>query len=86
MYANGIIAMPSSMEESRAQRNMIRSVTEGAGRSADEVKFLPFVSFGLGATQEEAVERRMALENAVSRSAWPTCPQYSACASTQRIA
>ena len=64
MYANGIIAMPSSMEESRAQRNMIRSVTEGAGRSADEVKFLPFVSFGLGATQEEAVERRMALEEA----------------------
>lgn len=64
IYANGIIAMPASMEESRAQRNMIRSVTESAGRSADEVKFLPFVSFGLGATQQEAVERRMALEDA----------------------
>lgn len=64
MYANGIIGTPSTMDESRAQRNMIRSVTEGAGRSADEVKFLSFVTFGLGVTQQEAVERRMALEEA----------------------
>lgn len=64
MYANGIIAMPSTMDASRAQRDMIRSVTEDAGRHADEVKFLPFVSFGLGTTQQEAVERRMVLEEA----------------------
>ena len=35
-----------------------------AGRTADEVKFLPFVSFGVGATQEQAVQRRMVLEEA----------------------
>lgn len=64
MHANGIIAGPSSLEESRAQRDMMRSVTEAAGRDADEVKYLAFVSFGLGATQQEAVERRMALEDA----------------------
>jgi FMN-dependent oxidoreductase (nitrilotriacetate monooxygenase family) len=62
LFANGIIAMPSTMDESRAQRDMIRSVTESAGRSADEVKFLSFIGFGLGVTQQEAVERRMALE------------------------
>ena len=64
MYANGIIAMPPTMDEARAQRDTIRAVTETAGRSADEVKLLSFVSFGLGATQQEAVERRMALEEA----------------------
>ncbi|QIX53677.1 NtaA/DmoA family FMN-dependent monooxygenase [Rhodococcus sp. DMU1] len=64
MYANGIIAMPSTIEESRAQRDMIRSLAEAAGRTADEVKFLAFVTFGLGATEQEAVERRMVLEQA----------------------
>ena len=62
MYANGIIAMPSSIDDSRRQRDMIRSVTEAAGRDADEVKYLSFATFGLGATEQEAVERRITLE------------------------
>lgn len=64
MYANGIIGMPSSIDDSRRQRDMIRSVTEAAGRDADEVKYLPFIAFGLGATEQEAVQRRIALEEA----------------------
>ena len=64
MYADGIVAMPSTIEEGRAQRDTIRSLAEAAGRTADEVKFLPFVTFALGATQQEAVERRMALDRA----------------------
>src|SRR3712207_6369156 len=64
MYANGIIAMPPTIEIGRSQRAMIRSVTEQAGRSAEEVKFQSFVSFGLGKTKQEAVERRMVLEEA----------------------
>ena len=64
MYANGIIAMPPTIEIGRSQRAMIRSVTEQAGRSAEEVKFLSFVSFGLGKTKQDAVERRMVLEEA----------------------
>ncbi|WP_146234189.1 NtaA/DmoA family FMN-dependent monooxygenase [Curtobacterium sp. MCPF17_046] len=64
MYANGIIGMPSSIEESRSQRDMMRSVTEAAGRDADEVKYLSFATFGLGPTENEAVKRRMALEDA----------------------
>lgn len=64
LYANGIIAQPQTLEAARTQRDMIRSVTEQAGRNADEVKLLSFVSFGLGKTKQEAVERRMVLEEA----------------------
>ncbi|MEV0688210.1 NtaA/DmoA family FMN-dependent monooxygenase [Nocardia sp. NPDC050378] len=62
MYSNGIIAMPDTQEESRAQRDMIRSLAAASGRSPDEVKFLPFIGFGLGATQREALDRRRVLE------------------------
>lgn len=64
MYANGIIAMPPTIEAGRSQRQLIRSVAEQAGRDADEVKLLPFIEFGLGRTKQEAVERRMVLEEA----------------------
>jgi hypothetical protein len=39
-YTNGIIAMPSTIKESRAQCDMIRSLAEAAGRTADEVRSL----------------------------------------------
>jgi FMN-dependent oxidoreductase (nitrilotriacetate monooxygenase family) len=64
MYADGIIAMPSSIKEGQAQRSMLRSVIEKAGRNPDDVKFMSFISFGLGKTKEEAIERRMVLEEA----------------------
>lgn len=64
MYANGIIGMPSTIEAGRSQRATMRSVTEQVGRSPGEVKFLSFVSFSLGKTKKEAVERRMVLEEA----------------------
>jgi FMN-dependent oxidoreductase (nitrilotriacetate monooxygenase family) len=63
-YASGIIAHPTSIAAGRSQRSTIRSVTEQAGRSADDVKLLSFVSFGLGKTKQEAIERRLALEEA----------------------
>lgn len=64
MYANGIIGMPSTIEESRAQRDLMMSTTQTFGRSADEINFLSFMSFGLGTTEWDAVSRRMALEEA----------------------
>jgi FMN-dependent oxidoreductase (nitrilotriacetate monooxygenase family) len=64
MYANGIIAHPSSMEEAKAQRAMMRSMTVEAGREADEVKFLSFFALTVGTTLQEAVQRRMVLEEA----------------------
>lgn len=62
MYSNGIIAMPSSIEESRSQREMIRSLAVAAGRDPDEIKFMPFVTFGLGASADDAYRRRRILE------------------------
>ncbi|MFI5626512.1 NtaA/DmoA family FMN-dependent monooxygenase [Nocardioides sp. NPDC051685] len=62
MYSNGIIAMPDTMEASRAQRDMIRSLAAASGRSPDEVKFLPFVTVSLGVSKREALKRRRALE------------------------
>lgn len=61
-YAGGVIGMPSTLEESRAQRDYLRAAANEAGRDPDEVKFLSFVTFGLGAPHEEAVARRRALE------------------------
>lgn len=64
MYANGIIAMPSSIEQGKAQRDVMRSAAIEAGRRADEVKLLAFVTVGVGATVRDAVARRMVLEEA----------------------
>ncbi|WP_369138019.1 NtaA/DmoA family FMN-dependent monooxygenase [Modestobacter versicolor] len=64
MYANGIIAHATSMEEAKAQRAMMRSMTVDAGRDADEVKFLNFFALTVGTTLQEAVQRRMVLEEA----------------------
>lgn len=63
--------MPSSTDESRRQPDMIRSVAENAGRDADEVKYLSFATFGLGATEQEAVERRTALDPGCPRNEQP---------------
>jgi len=63
-YANGIVSHASSMEQAVSHRQMMRSLTVEAGREADEVKFLSFISISVGATLEEAVRRRIVLEEA----------------------
>lgn len=65
MYANGIIAMPPSLEEGRKQVQIIRSAARQAGRSEEDIKLLPFISISLGATRREALDRRLALEERV---------------------
>ncbi|MBJ7483870.1 NtaA/DmoA family FMN-dependent monooxygenase [Brevundimonas sp.] len=62
MYANGILAMPRTIEESRTQRDIVRTSAVRAGRDADEMKFVPFMSFGLGATKRQALDRRRTLD------------------------
>ncbi|BBH69556.1 nitrilotriacetate monooxygenase [Actinoplanes sp. OR16] len=64
LYANGIISMASSMKDAKAQRDMMRAMTVEAGRDADEVKVLNFFHLSVGPTLQEAVERRMVLEEA----------------------
>jgi FMN-dependent oxidoreductase (nitrilotriacetate monooxygenase family) len=63
-YANGIIGHAPSMEQAKAYRETMRSMAVEAGRGADEVKFLNFFTLTVGATLEEAVRRRMVLEEA----------------------
>ena len=64
MYANGIISQASSMEQAKTHRDMMRSLAVEAGRDADEVKFLCFFALTVGTTLQQAVERRMVLEEA----------------------
>lgn len=62
LYANGIIAMPSTVEEGRQQIAIISELAEKVGRNADEMKLLAFINLSLGETEEAAVEHRMALD------------------------
>ena len=62
MYADVIIGMPSSIQEGRAQREMVRQAVAAAGRDPEDVKFLAFVGFTIGTTELEALEARRALD------------------------
>lgn len=63
MYADAIIGMPSTLEESIRLRETFRSAAQQAGRNADDVKMMVFFTFGLGKTKREALDRRRAMEN-----------------------
>lgn len=65
MYANGIIAMPTSIAESREQMQIVHDAARQAGRSPEDIKFLPFIGISLGATKREALDRRRTLEDQV---------------------
>lgn len=62
LYADVVIGMPSTIEEGRAQREMVRQAVAGAGRDPDEVKFLAFAGFTIGATERAALDARRALD------------------------
>lgn len=62
MYADVILGMPMTIEESRAQRDMVRQAVTAAGRDPDDVKFLAFAGFTVGTTELEALEARRALD------------------------
>lgn len=65
MYANVVIAMPSSIEEAKSLREMVRRAATQAGRSADDIKFIAFAGFTVGATEREALDKRRALDNLI---------------------
>ena len=62
MYADVIFGGPASIEESRMQQDIARSAVVAGGRSPDDIRFLAFMSVGLGATKRQALDRRRALE------------------------
>lgn len=63
MYAGAVIGMPNTIEDGRAQRDMVRRSAIAAGRAPEEILFFAFIGFGLGATHESALERRRTLED-----------------------
>nr|WP_160166609.1 LLM class flavin-dependent oxidoreductase [Arthrobacter nitrophenolicus] len=62
MYADIIIAMPSSIEEGRAQRQAIRQAAAQAGRNPEDIKYLAFAGFTTGDTERDALDTRLALD------------------------
>jgi len=65
MYANVVIAMPSSIEEAKSMREMVRRAATQAGRSADDIKFIAFAGFTVGATERAALDKRRALDDLI---------------------
>jgi FMN-dependent oxidoreductase (nitrilotriacetate monooxygenase family) len=68
MYANVVIGMPSSIEESLAQRNIIRQAAAQAGRDPEEIKFIAFAGFTIGDTERQALNARRALDDRIDAS------------------
>ncbi|RNI22594.1 NtaA/DmoA family FMN-dependent monooxygenase [Rufibacter latericius] len=65
MYANVVIGMPLSIEEGRAQRQMVRQAAAQAGRDPDEIKFIAFAGFTVGDTERQALDKRRALDGRI---------------------
>jgi FMN-dependent oxidoreductase (nitrilotriacetate monooxygenase family) len=63
MYANVVIGMPSTIEESQAQREAVRQAAEMAGRDPDDIRFIAFTGYGLGDTVRAALDYRRALDD-----------------------
>ncbi|ETD33284.1 NtaA/DmoA family FMN-dependent monooxygenase [Williamsia sp. D3] len=67
MYADAVVGMPMTIKDSRAQRETIRQAAADAGRNPDDVKYVPFAMFGLGATVRDALDRRRAMDGKVDQ-------------------
>lgn len=62
MYANVIIGMPSSIEESLALRATINKAAIEAGRNPKEIKFIAFSGYTIGDTVRQALDKHRALD------------------------
>ncbi|OUM45086.1 NtaA/DmoA family FMN-dependent monooxygenase [Arthrobacter sedimenti] len=65
MYANVVIGMPSTIQESQAQRETVRRAAEMAGRDPEEIKFIAFTGYGVGDTVRAALDARRALDDRI---------------------
>ena len=65
MYANVVIGMPSSIEESLVQRQTVRQAAAQAGRNPEEIKFVVFAGFTVGDTVREALDARRVLTDRI---------------------
>ncbi|WP_104106336.1 NtaA/DmoA family FMN-dependent monooxygenase [Nocardioides sp. 616] len=60
-YANGVIGAAFTIEDARAQRDAAREAVRQAGRDPDEIKYFAGVMPALGTSVQDALERRIAL-------------------------
>jgi FMN-dependent oxidoreductase (nitrilotriacetate monooxygenase family) len=58
-YASGFIAEVWTIEEARAQREMVRDAAREAGRDPDEVKYIPGIMTTVAPTVREGLDRRL---------------------------
>jgi len=63
--ADGVFAAQLTVESARSYRDDLRNRAEKEGRSADDVKLFPGVVVVAGATREEALAKRAALDDLV---------------------
>ncbi|WP_071927883.1 LLM class flavin-dependent oxidoreductase [Nocardia mangyaensis] len=73
-YASGFIAEVWTIEEARAQHELVRNAAREAGRDPDEIKYIAGIMTTVAPTVSEGLDRRLRYEGA---SAWPAClPAY----------
>lgn len=60
-YASGVYANPYDIESAREHRQALRQSAVRSGRKPDDIKMYAGFMFSLGATEEEALERRRQL-------------------------
>jgi FMN-dependent oxidoreductase (nitrilotriacetate monooxygenase family) len=63
MYADVVVGMPATIEEGRAQRDVVRRAAEAAGRDPEQVRFVAFAGYALGNSVRQALDRRRALDD-----------------------
>ncbi|CCQ44474.1 putative nitrilotriacetate monooxygenase component A [Pseudarthrobacter siccitolerans] len=70
-YASGFIAEVWTIEEARAQRQMVRDAAERAGRNPDEIKYIAGLMTTVAPTIRAGLDRRLALSGDVIEARLP---------------
>jgi FMN-dependent oxidoreductase (nitrilotriacetate monooxygenase family) len=70
-YASGFISEVWTIEEARAQRQMVRDAAQEAGRDPDEVKYFVGLMTTVAPTVREGLDRRLALAGDVIEARLP---------------
>jgi FMN-dependent oxidoreductase (nitrilotriacetate monooxygenase family) len=70
-YASGFIAEVWTIEQARAQREMVRNAARDAGRDPDEVKYFAGLMTTVAPTVREGLDRRLALAGDVIEARLP---------------
>lgn len=70
-YASGFITEVRTIEEARAQRQMVRDAARAAGRDPDEIKYIVGIMTTVAPTVREGLDRRIALAGDIIEARLP---------------